>query len=218
LISLDAYAIYAVILVTLTSLILLVNQDWRVSIGALAIQYVGVFVLVALNWTVEMAASKIIAGWIAGAVLGMAILSFPDPEAENIETGKIIFRKTTLLIPSSTSSFNLSGRIFRLVAATLVGLTVYSMAPNASNWIQGIQLVQAWGGLMLIGMGLLQLGFTAHAFRTILGLLTTLAGFEILYSVMERSTLVAGLLAAVNLGLALVGAYLLVAPFMEEAE
>ncbi len=216
--SFDALAVYAVVLLIITSLILLVNQDWRISIGALAVQYIGVFLLVALDWPPEMAAAKIIAGWIAGAVLGMAILSYPDPEAENTEAGRLAFQRKSFLMDSSSSISRPSGSIFRLVAAILVGLTVFSIAPKAADWIQGIQLAQAWGAFILIGMGFLQLGFTAHPFRTVLGLLTALAGFEILYAVVERSTLVAGLLAAVNLGLALVGAYLLVAPSMEETE
>jgi hypothetical protein len=41
--------------------------------------------------------------------------------------------------------------------------------------------------------------------------MTVLAGFEILYSAVEGSILVAALLATINLGLALVGAYLMVA-------
>jgi hypothetical protein len=50
----------------------------------------------------------------------------------------------------------------------------------------------------------------------VLGLLTVLSGFEILYAAVETATLVAGLLAAINLGLALVGAYLLAAPSLED--
>ena len=69
-----------------------------------------------------------------------------------------------------------------------------------------------------MGMGLLHLGLTNHPFRVTLGLLTVLSGFEILYAAVETSTLVAGLLAGINLGLALVCAYLLVAPLLEEPE
>jgi hypothetical protein len=58
-------------------------------------------------------------------------------------------------------------------------------------------------------MGLLQLGTSAQPFRVVLGLLTVLAGFEIIYAAVESSTLVAALLAAINLSLALTGAYLL---------
>ena len=50
---------------------------------------------------------------------------------------------------------------------------------------------------------------TAQPFRVILGLLTTLSGFEALYAALESSVLGAAMLSVVNLGLALVGAYLL---------
>jgi len=67
-------------------------------------------------------------------------------------------------------------------------------------------------------MGLLQLSLTTNPFRIIIGLLTSLSGFELIYAAIETSTLVTGLLAGVNLGLALVGAYLLIAPTMEAAQ
>jgi hypothetical protein len=60
-----------------------------------------------------------------------------------------------------------------------------------------------------MGVGLLHLGMTTRPFRVIIGLLTVLAGFEILYAAVESSVLVAGLLAAINLGLALLGSYFL---------
>jgi hypothetical protein len=72
-----------------------------------------------------------------------------------------------------------------------------------------------WGSFILISFGLLQLSLTSHPFRVIIGLLTSLSGFEIIYAAIETSTLVTGLLAGVNLGLALVGAYMLIAPTME---
>ena len=58
-------------------------------------------------------------------------------------------------------------------------------------------------------MGLLLLGSTSNIFRVVIGLLTMLTGFETLYAAVEGSVLVAGLLAVVDLGLALVGAYLI---------
>ena len=62
---------------------------------------------------------------------------------------------------------------------------------------------------MLIGMGLLHLGISAQPLRIILGLLTVLSGFEIIYAALESSLLVAALLAVVELGLSLTGAYIL---------
>jgi hypothetical protein len=65
-------------------------------------------------------------------------------------------------------------------------------------------------------MGLLQLGMTTHPLRVVLGLLTLLSGFEILYAAVEVSVLVTGLLALINLGMALVGSYLVNVESMEQ--
>ena len=81
-------------------------------------------------------------------------------------------------------------------------------ARGLQDWL-GLVLPAAWGGVFLIGMGLLLTGITVHPFRVVLGLLTFLSGFEVLYAAMESSSLVTGLLALVNLGLALAGAYFL---------
>lgn len=201
--SFETLSFPSVILVTLTSLLLLISRNWRWSIAALALQYIGVFLLVALNWPIEMAVTKIVAGWMAGAVLGIAISEAFVASPEN-------WSGADKLSPSSS--------IFRLLAAILVGLVVLSAAPNVIEWIPGASLPLLWGSLILIGNGLLHLGLSTQPLRVVLGLLTIMSGFEIIYSAVETSTLVAGLLAAVNLGLALIGAYLIMAPFVEENE
>ena len=67
-----------------------------------------------------------------------------------------------------------------------------------------------------MGIGVLHLGLTNHPFRIAVGLLTMISGFEVLYAAVESSALVAGLLAVINLGIALAGVYLLVVPSMQE--
>jgi hypothetical protein len=109
-----------------------------------------------------------------------------------------------------------SGRVFRLLTGLLAAMGGFSIAPQLTSWVPGLGNEQAWGSIILLGVGLLQLGFTIQPFRTILGLLTFLAGFEIIYAAAEPSTLVTGLLAIVTLGLSLAGAYLLLAPSLEE--
>jgi hypothetical protein len=183
----------AVILVALTGLILLANRDWRLGVTSLGVQYVGVFVLVAISWSLEMAAVKLIAGWMSAAVLGMALVG-----------GSASWREEEVYWPM--------GFLFRILASGLVGLAVLSFHPSVRGWLPQIQPQQSLGGLILIGMGLLQLGLTSRPLGMISGLLTAISGFEILYAVVENSVLVAGLLAVINLGLALMGAYLLVAP------
>jgi hypothetical protein len=103
------------------------------------------------------------------------------------------------------------GRLFRLFTAGILIAATFALSLRASGWL-GLGLPIAWGSLLLIGMGLLQLGISAQPFRVILGLLTVLAGFEILYAAVESSTLVAALLSTINLGLALTGAYFLNMP------
>ena len=102
-------------------------------------------------------------------------------------------------------------RSFAAARVGLVLLLAFSMVPSTANWLTGVGVNPIRGSLILIGMGLLHLGITSHVLRVVIGLMTVLSGFEILYSAVEGSVLVAGLLAVINLGLALVGAYLLLA-------
>jgi hypothetical protein len=165
----------------------------------LAFQYAGVFILAALSWPLELAVIKLVAGWMSGAILGLALVnSQKSTQGEEPQT--------------------LSGLFFRVLTAILAGMIAYSLGLSLIAWLPEIRPEQAIGGLILIAIGLVHLGLTATPLRVVLGLLTTLSGFEILYAAIERSNLVAGLLALVNLGLALIGVYLLLAPTLEEAE
>lgn len=240
--------ILSVILAAITSLILLLSLDWRISLLALTLQYLGVFFLVLSDWSFEMAATKLIAGWISAAILGMAVnglveyhanlnekrtnkidqpMDMEENEAPAVQSaesnsGNVPVKDSPLAgtrsmaIVDRISRPNPGGRIVALLTALLVWLTVFSILQTVSNIFPGLSQVQALAGLLLIGMGLIQLGFSNRSFRVILGLLTLLSGFEIIYASIENSALVAGLLASVNLGIALVGAYLLLCPTMQE--
>jgi hypothetical protein len=186
-----------VVLVSVTGVILLLSKDWRLGIGALATQYIGVFVLTSISWPVEMAVVKLIAGWMAAAVLGMALVSERNGWGED-------------------EPYLSSSTLFRLLAAGLVLPVVLTISPTLEEWLPHAQSQQVYGGMILIAMGLLHLGFKGKPIRVVIGLLTALAGFEVYYATLEISALVAGLLAAINLGLALVGTYLLFSPIMEE--
>jgi hypothetical protein len=195
--SFDALAIPAVIIVSVAGVLLLVSMEWRLSIAVLAILYIGVFLLVSLSWPSERAVVKLVAGWMSGAVLGMALIGLPDEARQ------------TIRMRTATS-------LFRLIVAGLVLLVAFSLAPKVTELIPDISTYQAYGGAILIGLGLLHLGLTAHPLRVTLGLLTVLGGFEIFYAAVEDSTLVTGLLAGVDLGLALLGAYLISLPVLGE--
>ena len=171
-----------------TSLGLLLHQNWRWGLGLLAIQYLAVFWLVQTHWPITMAAAKFVTGCMACMVLAMAQLAFS---------------------PHGTAEVSWpQGGPFRIFSAGILIAATFTLSLRASAWL-GLVLPITWGSLLLIGMGLFQLGTSMQPFRVIMGLLTTLAGFEIIYAAVESSTLVAALLTAVNLGLALIGAYLI---------
>ena len=90
-------------------------------------------------------------------------------------------------------------------------MIVIASTPRIDSIIPGIGLPVIAGSLILLGLGLLHLGITTQPFRVIIGLLTVLSGFETIYSALESSILVAAMLSIVNLGLAMVGAYILTA-------
>lgn len=185
--SLDGLALPAFILLIVTSMVVLLSRDWRWSLVALSTQYLGVFYFVAQNWPFSMAVIKLVVGWMAGAALGTTLVGQRKLEGE---------------------SLSFAGRVFPFLAGCLVIILVFSLAPQVLTWFPNhtsIYLVD--GGMTLVMMGLLQMGMTGQPYRVILGLLTMFAGFEVLYASVEVSILVAGLLAAVNLGLALIGIY-----------
>lgn len=175
-----------------TAIGLLLARDWRVSLGLLGIQYLGVFWLSSQHWPFSMAAVKLVSGWMCIVVLGTTRLNLGE-------------------IPTLADAFWTQGRLFRGFAAGVIALMVVAMAPRLEIAIPGLGLPVAYGGLFLMGLGILHLGIISQPLRVVLGLLTVLAGFEIIYAALESSILVAAMLAVVDLGLALVGAYLLVA-------
>ena len=176
------------LIAVVTSISLLLQRDWRWGIGLLAVQYLSIFWLVQTHWPVSMAAVKLVTGWMVCTILGLA----------QINTSPV----------QVTEASWPQGRLFRLFTAGIIMATTFTLSLRASIWL-GLGLPISWGSLLLIGMGLLQLGISAQPFRVILGLLTALAGFEILYAAVESSALVAALLSTINLGLALTGAYFL---------
>jgi hypothetical protein len=184
----------AVGLLLATSVGLLLSRDWRWSLGLLAAQYLGMFWLVGQHWPFGLASVKLVTGWMASAALGVTRLGLSEQD----------------------ESAWPQGRLFRLFAAAIVVVLVIAATPQVEAMIPGVSRPVIAGGLLLAGMGLLQLGITAEILRVIIGLLTVLTGFEILYATVETSILLAGLLAIVNLGLALAGSYLMTAAQPEE--
>jgi len=189
----------SVVVLFVCALGILLAGNWRWMTGLAALQYIGVFSLVSISWPVEIAVVKLVAGWMATAVLILTFVNIPRSAAEaQVRT-------------------HLPGTFFKGFAALLIGISVFSLVPIALRWFLGATNQQALGGLILLGLGLLQLGLSREGIKVIIGLLTVISGFEILYATLEASVLMTGLLAILNIGIAFVGAYLLLASYLEES-
>jgi len=188
------FVMIPVFILMVTTILVSVSRPWRYTILALVAQYLSVAWLVAMVWPIGLALVKLVVGWMSSAILGAT-----QTDKKEEEKG----------------GFVVQGFLFHLFAIGVVWLVVFSVTPFVVNWFSApVHLL--WGSLLLIGVGLLQMGISGEPFRIFVGLLTALAGFEVLYASVESSVLVAGLLAIVNLGLALAGSYLMVVNTLEE--
>ncbi|HNN14207.1 MAG TPA: hypothetical protein PKL78_11660 [Anaerolineales bacterium] len=183
----------AVALILITATTILISRDWRISLGALALQYLAAFWLLTRHLPFAMGTVKLIAGWMVAAILGMTRLGLPSHERTEEE------------------GFFPRGQSFRIALMGIVALASMGAMTRIEAVIPGMGLPVIAGGLILIGGGLVHLGVTTDMLRVTLGLLTMLAGFEVLYAAVESAILVTGMLALVNLGLGIFGSYLLTA-------
>ncbi len=191
--AIDIISWIAVGIMLATSTAILISRDWRMSIGALAVQYVAAFWLVTRHLPFVMGSAKLITGWMVVAALGMTRLGLPSAGDEK------------------ESAFLPRGRWFRVVLIFVVVFVTAGATPRIESAIPGLSWQVIAGSLLLIGAGVAHLGMTSDTLNVIFGLLTVLTGFEILYAAIESSILVTGLLAVTNLGLGIAGSYLLIA-------
>ncbi|MEE4194190.1 MAG: hypothetical protein V2J07_03225 [Anaerolineae bacterium] len=175
----------AIVLALSAAITLLLTNNWRLYLLALAAQYFGVFVLVAVHWEVGLAAVKLVVGWMTVAILGS---SNPGSDFQ---------------LPYAVSR---TGLIFRFITITIVGLLVNVFSSNFAAWL-GVDEIVAMGGLLLSAGGVLQIGFSGSGLRRIVGILSVLSGFEIIFAPLSNSVLLAGLIAFIHLGIGIAETY-----------
>ena len=214
----ESIAFSGAILIVITASFILIINDWRAIVSLLAVQFLGTFIMIGQEWPLAMSLSHLVAGWIAGAVLGMAMLSLPSQARMTEDTEQVSEGKNRYARRFHLSSGQAPNIIFIMLAIFVVSLAVFSQIPQLSIWLPGLSLIHSWGGLILIGLALLHLGFYSEPLRVTVGLLTLFSGFLILYAAVNITTLTAALSATITLGIALSGAYLFLAPHMEPGE
>jgi hypothetical protein len=129
--------------------------------------------------------AKLIAGWVACAILFLTVGRRSAPEQEKA-----------------------AGWSFRGLAVLLVGLAAGGL--GLTGWQAMAQIPPAPASVsgLWIGVGLLGLGMASDAFGAGTALLLAMAGFETAYGLMETSLAVHALLAMIQIGIALVVSYM----------
>ncbi len=172
-------SVIAVLILIITTTVLLLINQWRWMSIAWAFQVFSVFWLTTLSWTISESIVKLIGGWIT-----IAIVSSTHPDI-TLETDK------------ETIS---AGFGFRFLIAGMIWLLSFSISPVIQTLIQArIEII--WGGMLLFASGLIQVGLAKNYIRTIIGLITFISGFEVMYASIESSVLVSGLLVFITIGL-----------------
>jgi hypothetical protein len=178
--------LFPILLILAALLAMLVFDEWRRNIIALAALYLGIFILLVQVFPLTLSAVKLITGWMSALLL---MLTLPKENDINVAPGL------------------LSNRLFKAFSLFLIWVIAFLLARTISDSFQ-IMLEITFAAMAIFTGGLLQLGMKKHPLSIILGILTLLAGFELLYASVETSVLINGLLAAINLLIALVGSML----------
>ncbi len=173
------------IVIFAASLMLFVFLTWRralIGLGALVLM---AFIFYLQVWPFTMAAVKLITGWMV-----VAILFFSPIQEEAPQPG-------------------INGnQVFKIVALIFIWVVAFLITSKINQFFQ-IKPEILFAAIAVFGTGLLQLGMTTVPFYILTGILMVFTGFEILYASIETSILINGLLALMNLLVALVGSYLL---------
>ena len=184
----------AIVGLVITASLIVVIRDWRFSLAALLGQYVLVGLLLTRLIQPQVALTKVLIGDLVCVVLYLtARLVSASSEAPPLER-------------EDAGGVSLPDFTFRLLAALFVGVAVYSLSkryplPEAPS---DIGFACYW----LASMGLLVLVLTEEPLKAGMGLLTLITGFELFFSVLERSLSVVGFLGIANFLIALAIAYL----------
>jgi hypothetical protein len=200
-------AMPAVIGVFVTATLLVVSQDWRLNVFALATQYVFVALLMTQVIRVEMAAVKGLIGWVI-------CLVFYLTEQQARSSAQPAGVQESLSLRSWVSARlegwrheGISARAgFSFMAVVIVGVTVYVFSSTMP--LPQVSRSLTLTCYLLAGLGILLLGMSQDPLRVGVGLLIFLSGFDLFYVALEPSLVVTGFLGSISFVIALGTAYL----------
>jgi hypothetical protein len=210
--------------VFVTASIILISRDWRSLILALLVQYILVGLILSRLVRPDIATLKVMIGAFICPILFLSarqvsVSARPSILSRSIQRNNGLHRpanwKQALFVMASLfigkdrrrgpASTGLVFKIFTTLVMILVAINLSNSfaLPGLSH---NVNTAVYW----LILAGLATLVLTEDPVKVGHGLFTTIAGFELFYSTVERSLLLTGLWAAANLLIALAVGYLIV--------
>ena len=187
----------AVASVVVTAALLVISEDRRVLVFALAIQYLFVGLLYTNVLAPQVAGIKTTAGLVVWLIVFFSVQQAGWRPVLEVSGSPIPW------VLGARARF----RVFAVILAALIGWKLAMPGtlpfPVASEYV-------TLAALQLTCQGLLLQGLAGHPLKTGLGILTFLTGFGLLYSGVEPALMVVGVLAAVEVAVALSISYLTV--------
>lgn len=186
----------------LAALVIFLTASWRLTLLALGAQYVLAGLVLSRTGRLEVALLKALVGALAVVILYLSARRHPVNRAAEAEEDSASPRPT--LRPGwLQGSLGLPLRLLAALLAILAAVRVFSHYQLAIAPLD-VALIAFWLG----ALGLLGLVLSGDPLRQAAAVLTILAGFDVVYSSLERSLAMVGLLSAFYLTVALAYAYL----------
>ncbi len=202
----DAFAFMAGLPATAGLLVaaatIFLTSDWRLSLTGLLVQYLLLGLTLTRFIQPELAIAKILAGGLAVSILYLTARHIQDVKGQPAASRE---GSHLLGLPIGWGAGPL-GLPLRLLVVFLVALTVLRLfsAYPGSPVPADIAFVALWLG----GMGMAGLVLGYEPLRVAAAVLTFLAGFDLVYTILEHNLAVSGLLGALLLLTALAFSYL----------
>jgi hypothetical protein len=189
----------------LAAAIMFLASDWRLSLGALLIEYILVGMALSPSVHLEVAIVKILAGALAVVILYLSVRLLPQMPAAGSAGGARHFLRLHLDWTGGPLGLPL-----RFLAVLLVGLGVLRLFQGYQPTVvpSDLALAACWMG----AMGLLGLIVSDDPLRVAPAALTILAGFDLIFAGLDKNLAVAGFFGVLTLMAALAFSYLILSP------
>lgn len=198
-----AAGVPAIIGLFLTALTIFLTSDWRLSLGALAVQYILVGLALTRFVEPEVAIVKMLVGLLAVPILYLGVRHVPGQPAQPDGDGRDV-QLFGFTIGWDAGPLGLPLRFLALLLVFLAFVELWGRI-ELSLISTELAFVALWMGCM----GLVGLVLGGGPQRASLALLTVLAGFDLVYATLEPSLAIVGFYAALTLLTALAFSYLI---------